>query len=151
MARGARQSVPLPLEVQSHIGVADALWRLGAPDWMWTHFPSGEQRTARTGGRLRKMGLKKGWPDFVLIDPHGRHHWMELKRGRSPLTVEQDNFKVECIARGIPHAVARSLDEALQVLAAWGAIRRIANNDNTSPLVARLEEAARVPARKATR
>lgn len=121
--RKGRPGLVLPLEVKTHVAVADAL-RIGAvAGWLWSHFPAGERRDERTGARLKRMGLKKGWSDFLLIDPAGRHHWLELKRGQAPLTKEQEEFRDECLSRNVPWAVARSFDEAIQQLTAWGAIR----------------------------
>jgi VRR-NUC domain len=113
---------PAP-EFRTHCAIADAL-RVGiAPGWIWTHFPAGEKRDAGAAARLKRMGLKPGFPDFLLIAPTGVHCWLELKRGRARLTEAQDLFRTEMLERGVPHAVARSFDEAIRVLTAWGAIR----------------------------
>jgi hypothetical protein len=119
----ARRTPPEPLEVRTHVAVADAL-RVGAqPGWLWSHFPAGEHRDEKVGAKLKRMGLKKGWSDFLLISPEGRHHWLELKRGKAALTDEQQEFMLACEERGVPHAVARSFDEAIRVLTSWGACR----------------------------
>ncbi|MER9336026.1 VRR-NUC domain-containing protein [Mesorhizobium sp. M0293] len=121
--RKGRTALVLPLEVKTHVAVADAL-RIGAvAGWLWSHFPAGERRDERTGARLKRMGLKKGGSDFLLISPTGQHHWLELKRGGSPLTKEQEDFRDECLSRNVPWAVARSFDEAIHQLTEWGAIR----------------------------
>jgi len=119
--RGVRP--PDPIERQTHIAVADALRAGCAPGWLWTHFPAGEHRDKATGGLLQRMGLQKGWSDFLLVSPEGIHHWLELKRGKAPLTEEQGAFLEACRARGVPCAVARSFDEAIAILQRWGALR----------------------------
>lgn len=117
------ERAPLPKERQTHIAIADAL-RVGCtPDWLWSHFPAGEHRDEATGALLQRMGLKKGWSDFLLIDHNGDHHWLELKRGKAPLTEEQEAFLAALEARGVACAVARSFDEAVAVLQRWGALR----------------------------
>lgn len=124
MARQARQHALVPKEWQTHIAIADALRIAAVADWMWTHFPAGEQRDDATGEKLRRMGLKRGWGDFLLISPSGQHHWLELKRGQSGrLNSDQVAFMLACQQRGVPHAVVRSFDEAIRQLTAWGAIR----------------------------
>jgi hypothetical protein len=42
---------------------------LARPGVLWSHFPSGESRDARTGAKLKHMGLQPGWPDFIIIVP----------------------------------------------------------------------------------
>lgn len=119
----ARQRAPLPKEVQTHVAIADAL-RVGAvAGWAWTHFPAGEARDDVVGAKLKRMGLKPGWPDFLLIHPSGVLFCLELKRGRALLRPEQMDFMMMCRARGIPHAVVRSFDEAVRQLSEWGALR----------------------------
>jgi hypothetical protein len=119
------RKAPPPLEFRSHCVVADYLGYLISPGWLWTHFPSGENRTEATGARLKRMGLQKGWPDFILISPTGIFHALELKRPGGTLTPEQKDFRLHCIAHGWPYSLAYSVDEAKAVLNAWGAIRPV--------------------------
>lgn len=116
-------AAPLPLEVKTHMALAKTL-RLGLrPGWLCNHFPAGELRDKTTAGKLKGMGLVPGWADFVLIDSRGVHHWLELKRGKAPLSEAQVAFRDEMWKRRVPYAVARSYDEAIEILCGWGAIR----------------------------
>lgn len=72
---------------------------------------------------MKAMGLQPGWPDFVLIDPVGVMHALELKRIGEKLTDDQEAFQAWCVEHGVPHAVARTSDDALKVLIRWGALR----------------------------
>jgi hypothetical protein len=121
-ARPRKANAPRPLELQLHMAVADVLRRFARPDWRWSHFPAGEHRDVRTAAKLKAMGVQRGWPDFVLFDPSGRLHALELKRQGGRLTDEQEGFQTWCIVRGVPHSVSRSVDEALAVLDAWEAL-----------------------------
>jgi hypothetical protein len=119
-----------PSEFQIHCGVADALRMLARPGVLWSHFPSGESRDARTGAKLKHMGLQPGWPDFIIIvpgdDPWAASHicFLELKTIRGRLSPSQQEFRDNAVAVGCLHSVARSVDEAVEVLSRWGAIRR---------------------------
>jgi hypothetical protein len=73
-------TVPPPIERRTHIALADLLRAACRPGWWWSHVPSGEHRSERTGGLLKRMGLRPGMLDFLLISPAGEHHWLELKR-----------------------------------------------------------------------
>ena len=92
-------------------------------EWRWSHFPAGERRDVRTGARLKRYGLQRGWPDIVLINPAGLFHGLELKRIGQDLTEDQEAFQLWCIRRGVPHSVAYSFDEALAFLDAIGCLR----------------------------
>jgi hypothetical protein len=119
--RGTRP--PPALERRTHIALVDTL-RIGLADgWWFSHVPNGELRTERTGAVLKRMGAKPGVFDLMLISPTGLVYFMELKRGRAPLTLAQKVFLAEMDKRGVPCAVARSYDEALDRLSQWGAIR----------------------------
>ncbi|MER8619201.1 VRR-NUC domain-containing protein [Mesorhizobium sp. M1409] len=124
--KGKRQKGTKPkpaLEFKTHVAVADTLTLGCAPGWLWTHFPAGELRDKVTASRLKRMGLKAGWPDFLLVDPEGHFHCLELKRGNNPLTEAQSAFRDEMGRRGVPYVVARSYDAAIDQLRDWGALR----------------------------
>ena len=106
-----------------HCAVADTLARCAAPDWQWSHFPAGEARTQETGRRLKRMGLKRGWPDIILISPEGAFYGLELKRRTGSLTEAQEAFAAWCRRHRVPYAVAYGYDEAIAILTNWGALR----------------------------
>jgi hypothetical protein len=112
-----------PSEFQMQCAVADALGRSAAPGWVWSHFPAGELRTEETGRRLKRMGLKAGWPDFFLISPIGRLYCLELKRPGGRLTEAQAEFRSAMARRSIPYSVAWSVKDAVEILGGWGAVR----------------------------
>lgn len=120
-----RRKPPLALEFRTHCALAKTMYALVFADWEWTHFPAGEKRTKASGGRLKAMGLHAGWPDFLLVDPEGQWFCLELKRGDASLTFEQERFKASMAKRGTPYAIARSYNEAIEILTDWGAMRQM--------------------------
>jgi len=125
-------------EFNLHVMVAGILTRWGTPDWEWTHLPFGEHRSAITGARLKRMGTKRGWPDFILLAPpdepidgghfdprwlFGRVHFLELKRKGAKLTPEQEEVRCSILAKGHTHHTADNFDDALAILKKWGAVR----------------------------
>ena len=77
-ARTRREAAPRPKEIGLHMAVADLLRRFARSDWRWAHYPAGEHRDIRTAAKLKAMGVQRGWPDFILLDPSGRLHALEL-------------------------------------------------------------------------
>jgi hypothetical protein len=122
-ARPRKAPAGSPKESRLQTDVADILKAHARMEWRWSHFPAGERRDVRTGARLKRMGLQKGWPDFQLVSPRGLFHALELKRAGEDLTEEQQDFQVWCCRFGVPHSVAYSLNDALAVLDAWGVLR----------------------------
>ena len=119
----AAKKPPPALEFETQCAIAQTI-RIGLqPGWKWNVFPSGEKRTPATGARLKAMGHQPGWPDLIFISPDGVHHWLELKRGKAPLSDAQAAFLADMQSRGVPIAVARSYEAAMRHLKAWGAVR----------------------------
>jgi len=112
-----------PKEISLHMGVAKVLRDHCLPEWQWTHIASGELRDIRTATKLKRMGVKRGWPDFVLVPPTGQMHCLELKRVGEKLTEDQEAFQAWCAWTRIPHAVCRTMNEALVVLDGWRCLR----------------------------
>lgn len=108
-----RSETSLQMEVEAFLRVA---WPAHLP---YTHFPAGELRDERTGGKLKRMGLKTGWPDFQFIMPNGQAAFIELKVDDNDLSDEQIAVRAKLCALRCGYAVCRSLDEVEAVLARW--------------------------------
>ena len=121
--RKAPSTASKECKLQCECEVAAILRDHALPNWRWSHFPAGERRDVITGTRLKKFGLQPGWPHIQLISPAGLFHGLELKREGELLTGAQENFQLWAIRNGIPHSVARTFDQAVGVLDAWGCLR----------------------------
>jgi hypothetical protein len=121
--RPRKAPIVRPKEVALHMAVAKVLREHCKPDWQWTHIASGELRDKRTAAKLKQMGVRAGWPDFILVPPTGQLHSLELKRIGEDLTADQEAFQLHCIRFGWPHSVAFTLDQALAILDHWGCLR----------------------------
>ena len=103
---------------------AATLLRLnGAPDVIFFHPPNGEARSARTGGKLKAMGVKPGVPDLVVVCPGGRVRFLELKTTTGSLSQSQRAFRTLCEFNGCPYEVATTPEEVESILRGWGALR----------------------------
>lgn len=98
--------------------IADYLARALPSDALWTHFPAGEHRNAITGGRLKRMGLARGWPDYLIIC-RGKLIGLELKAG-SAVSKEQRNIGDGFTANGFAWSIIRSTEEAETFLTMQG-------------------------------
>jgi len=122
-ARPRKAPAIRPREIRLHLDVARVLREHCLPEWIWFHVPNGERRDVRTGSRLKRMGVRPGVPDFLLISPYGSVRLLELKRSGETLSDAQEEFRIHCIRHGIAHAIAYDIDQALIALDAWSCLR----------------------------
>lgn len=107
-------------EFEIHCAVADYLRHGLAKGWMWWHTPNGEYRMKSTAGRLKRMGVKVGVSDILLFN--GQLHALELKRQGEALSHQQLLWQNDVKALGGKVDCADNVDDALRILAGWGAI-----------------------------
>jgi hypothetical protein len=133
-ARPFRLTAPEPLEFDIHEACADALDKLLAPPAVWACYPAGAtQLSPQQQARYSKLGLKRGWPDLLIL--HGGLYGIELKRrggrlskttithtrrGSPRVLVGQEEMFPRLVAAGMKGiAVAHSVDEMLAHLQRW--------------------------------
>ena len=132
-AQPFRLALPSPPEEELHAAVARALDLLLLPPATWTTFFAGNvELTGQAAAKLARLGLKRGWPDVLVL--HGGLHGIELKRidgalsrtrtvrtRRGALRIvegQRDTFpRLE--AAGMKITVCRSVNEVLAQLRAW--------------------------------
>lgn len=117
-------------EQDLHIAVKQWLDAALLPEVLAIHVPNGESRDARTGAKLKAMGVMPGVADWLLCWSEGAIGvfvgWLELKSPIGRLTREQKAFRDRVQAIGHTYAVARSLAEVEGVISAWEVPTRIA-------------------------
>jgi hypothetical protein len=124
---------PAP-EFPVHCAIADTLYRWIAPGWLFWHTPNGGERTKRIdprtgrryspeGQRLKRMGLRDGVSDFLLIGPPAAQlHAYELKREGETPTEEQLQFGQDVLNAGGKFAWGDTYEHAIAQMQAWGAL-----------------------------
>jgi hypothetical protein len=120
---GRQKKPPKVLEFAKQCVIADACDRWLSAGWKWTHLPFGEYRTKATAGKLKRMGVKPGWPDLLFVSPKGWHHYVELKREGETLNKAQEDVQGFLEAVGCPYLLSTDVGLILRTLQAWGALR----------------------------
>lgn len=118
MQRIKASDLPTPTESEEQ----QALFRYCAVEMtrfpeleMLAHIPNEGKRTNAAGARLKREGLRKGYPDIVLNVPHGGYHglFIELKRQRSGRTTpEQKEWIAKLIKQGYAAAFCYGWEDA---------------------------------------
>lgn len=127
----ARSLLPKPphaprndAEFRLTCAVADHLRLSACPGVVWFHVPNGEARTARTGARLKRMGVRRGVGDFIIKIDAQAVAMLELKAAGGRSSPEQIAFAAAWRGAGGLYRVAVGIDEALEALRSWGALPR---------------------------
>ena len=78
-------------------------------------FANGGHRDPRYGHRLKREGLKRGFPDVGIFTARGKYHGMfiEFKSAKGKLTTYQRQVMVDLRLQGYRCVVCKSLDEAM--------------------------------------
>lgn len=88
-----------------------------APPWMFFHVPNGGGRSKGEGGVFKALGVRAGIPDLILIGD-GRMVCLECKADKGRLTPKQRETIAAFADAGAPTMIVRSVDQALEALAA---------------------------------
>jgi len=86
---------------------------------------SNNPRNATTGRREKARGMRKGFPDLILISKNGTA-FMEVKTDKGRLRKEQVEWAEWLSIWGHEYAVVRSIDDVKACLAAWNIKTRAA-------------------------
>jgi hypothetical protein len=131
-----RLTAPELAERDIHEACASALDRLLLPPALWFCYPAGAtQLSPQQMARYSRMGLKRGMPDLWFL--HNGTYCVELKRRGGQLSRtriartrrgsprilagQEDTFPQLLASGGVRDiAIAHSVDEMLDALAAWG-------------------------------
>ena len=83
------------------------------------HIPNGENRTAKTGSFLKRLGVKPGVEDLQFFY-EGTPYCVEVKPKGGYQSREQKDRQADVVAAGAFYAVVRSIDDVRELLAHWG-------------------------------
>jgi hypothetical protein len=104
-------------------GIVQFLKFSAAPGVYFSAIPNGGFRAHLEAAIMNGLGVKKGIADLMIIAPGGRAHFLEVKAPTGRMRPEQLQFETWCRTYDVPHAVVRSIDEAVAALRGWGLVR----------------------------
>lgn len=85
--------------------------------------PNGGLRNLRVAQKLKAEGLLPGMTDLGFALPDARSAYLEMKNARGSLSIEQKGIRYKLEQLGHQWAMARSVEEAMEHLHKWGALR----------------------------
>lgn len=110
-------------EEDEQADIAALLDRLGI---LWTHVPNEGKRHIATAMKLKRQGVKAGFPDVCIFDrppkyPEAPGSVIEMKRVKGgTVSDEQKHWLEQLKARGWKTGVAHGANEAERLLREWG-------------------------------
>jgi len=130
---------PVVPEDELHCAVAELLDFALLPPAMWCCYPAGNvPLPPEYAVKLSRMGLKPGWPDFLVLHryPYGielkreggvlsRDRMVRTRRGGLRMVAGQSSVFPKLVAAGCCIAVCRSVDEVLGALRDWSIPLRV--------------------------
>jgi hypothetical protein len=95
------------------------------PDVRVLAIPNQSNRHINNAVRMKAEGMMRGAADLLFMFPvsEGAVGWLEMKRRTGSLSDHQHGFKSICAMLGHRWAMARSVDQALDVLRGWNALK----------------------------
>ena len=93
------------------------------PETVWFAVGNGELRHPNVALRLKAEGVRPGVPDLCFLMPRGKTCWLELKAKGGSLSDAQKGFAAKAKKLGHHWDVAKTLNEAAEIIVYWGAIK----------------------------
>lgn len=119
-------SYPDPSEDELQTSIANLFEVILPKDQVvWTHIAhGGYELSPKARGRLYRLGLKRGFSDFVLAYGLRRVLWMEIKTPTGTLSADQQLNHALLKSLGHPVVVCRSVDDVMRALVEHGVPHR---------------------------
>ena len=82
------------------------------------HIPNEGKRSLSYAARMKRMGLRSGFPDLFVTLARGKYHglFIEMKYGKNKTTKEQKEWLELLSAEGYACAVCYGADETIKVI-----------------------------------
>lgn len=112
-----------PSEHSIQESLVDILKYAARPEVFVYAIPNAGRRSRRAGAAMVAEGLRKGVADLCIMWEGGQSGYLEMKTRTGPLRVEQKGFRAICGRLDHRWAMARSVEEALDVLRGWNALK----------------------------
>ena len=85
------------------------------------HIPNEGKRILSYAARMKKMGLRRGFPDLLVPLARGGYHGLsiEMKYGKNKITKEQKEWLERLAAEGYACAVCYGAAEAIKTIESY--------------------------------
>ena len=85
------------------------------------HSPNGGRRNVREAARFKKMGVRAGFPDLILLLPCHQYHYLaiELKTCVGRQSEHQSSMMMAMEEHGGMYVIVRSIEDFIGIVNKW--------------------------------
>jgi hypothetical protein len=112
-----------PSEHKIQVQLMDYLVYAARPDIYYFAIPNQANRHIRNAVKMKAEGVRSGVADLCFMLPQGRVAWLEMKKPGGSLSPTQRQFREVCHSLGHQWGTAKSIEEALELLTQWDALK----------------------------
>lgn len=112
-----------PSEHKIQVQLLDYLRFAARPEIYYFAIPNQGNRHILNASRMKAEGVRSGVADLCFMLPNGLVGWMEMKKPGGQMSDTQKAFRDRCLMLGHHWALAKSVDEALEALTKWDALK----------------------------
>ena len=121
--RKARPPGSEPTEHKLQVSLMDYLAYAAKPEIFYFAIPNQGNRHINNAAKMKAEGVRSGVADICFMLPQGRVGWLEMKTSKGALSETQKAFRDRALTLSHHWAMARSVDEAIEHLTAWGVMK----------------------------
>lgn len=114
---------PVISEHKIQVQLLDYLVLAARQDIYYFAVPNQANRHIRNAVKMKAEGVRSGVADLCFMFPAGRVAWLEMKKPGGSLSATQKTFRDICLSLGHTWGTAKSVDEALDLLTKWDALK----------------------------
>lgn len=101
----------------------DYLVYAAKPEVYYFAIPNQGNRHIYNATKMKAEGVRAGVADLCFMLPGGIVGWLEMKKPGGSLSDPQKQFRERCALLGHHWALAKSVDEAIEILTKWDALK----------------------------
>jgi hypothetical protein len=121
VVNGAKPAGPSEHRIQATL--VDYLHYAARPDVYYFAIPNQSNRHISNAVKMKAEGVRSGIADMCFMFPQGRVAWLEMKKPGGSLSATQKQFREVCQSLGHQWGTAKSVEEALDLLTEWDALK----------------------------
>lgn len=110
-------------EHKIQVALCDYLALALRPELHFFAIPNQSNRHIQNAAKMKAEGVRAGSPDICVMLAEGRVGWLEMKAPDGSLSPAQKWFRDTALRLGHHWALARSVEEALEHLTQWDALK----------------------------